>query len=170
VSLFILSLGIIGAASMQLTALRTSQQSGFHHVALQLAMDTADQIRAVAASNVSDISNPLLTLDFQSSGNFAVPAVLCHGTTSNCDGQALAAFAIYETQSRMKMMLPQGRIKVCRDDMPWDDSVNSYTWDCSASGSATPLVVKLGWREPQDGMAAGARLSATPQLVLVVRS
>lgn len=170
VSLFILSLGVIGAASMQLTALRTSQQSGFQHVALQLATDIADQLRLSVANNLGDPSNPLLTLDFKNNGKAVTPVAPCYGAASNCDELALAAFGVYEVQSRVALLLPQGRVKVCRDGQPWDDDANSYRWSCSGGASKAPLVVKLGWRQPSTGMPDQAQAPAMPQLVLLVGS
>lgn len=170
VSLLVLSVGIIGAASMQLTAFRNNQQAGFHSIALQLGTDLADQIRGLAVSKISDASNPFLSLDFKSSDSADTPTALCFGTEAGCDDMALAAFGIHEVQARLKRLLPQGRIKVCRDAMPWDDGSNSFTWDCHAGSSDAPVVVKLGWREPLEGVSAGTKIATTPQLVLLVQS
>ncbi|RJG01728.1 type IV pilus modification protein PilV [Noviherbaspirillum sedimenti] len=164
VSLCILSLGVIGAASIQLTALRTTQQSGFHNIALQLATDVADQVR------ISEASNPLLTLDFKSSEQAAIPAALCYGAAAGCDGASMVAFASYEVQRRLQNLLPQGRIKVCRDATPWDDKAQTYHWDCGSAGSDAPIVVKVGWRNPGEVKAGAATLAAVPQFVLLVRS
>lgn len=164
VSLCILSLGVIGAASMQLTALRTTQHSGFHNIALQLATDVADQVR------ISETSNPLLTLDFKSSEQAAIPAALCYGAATGCDGASMAEFASYEIQRRLKNLLPQGRIKVCRDATPWDDKAQTYHWDCGSAGSDAPIVVKIGWRNPGENKPGSAKLAAVPHFVLLVRS
>jgi type IV pilus assembly protein PilV len=83
---------------------------------------------------------------------------------------ALAEFGVYEVQSRIKLLLPQGRVKVCRDALPWDASSNKYTWDCHTGSGIAPIVVKLGWRELQDGMPAGDRPATNPQLVMLVQS
>lgn len=170
VSLLVLSLGLIGAAAMQLTAFRSNQQSGFHSMALQMATDLADQIRSLAASNITDASNPFLALDFKSNERADMPPSLCFGADAGCDNMALAAFGIYEVQTRLKRLMPQGHIKVCRDATPWDDGSNSYTWDCHAGSTNAPIVVKLGWRELHEGMPAGVKSITTPQLVLLVRS
>ncbi len=133
VSLFILSFGVIGAASMQLTALRTTQQASFHGIALQLATDVADQVRMFAGSSISDAANPLLAFDFKSGEKILPPSALCYGAASGCDELSLAEFGIYEVQKRIEGLLPQGRIKVCRDAMPWNGSAGAYNWECVAT-------------------------------------
>src|SRR5690606_15894095 len=46
VAVFVLAVGVIGAAGMQLAALRTTQQSSFQTRALHLAAEMADYMRA----------------------------------------------------------------------------------------------------------------------------
>ena len=81
VSLCILSLGVIGAMSLQLSAMRTTQQSGFHNIALLLAADIADQVRysAIAGASMGAGENPLLTLDFKNSEQVLALPALCWG-------------------------------------------------------------------------------------------
>lgn len=167
VSLLILSVGIIGAASMQLNALRSNQQSGLHTAALQLALDTADQIRALGAVNSDDSANPFLALDFKSGDRIVSSHELCYEASSPCEAVALTGFQIYEIQRRLKQSLPNGRIKVCRDAMPWNISSNDYQWDCLAGSNNAPIVIKLSWRTPTDH-SAGAR--ENPRLVLLVQA
>lgn len=167
VSVLILSVGIIGAASMQLNALRSNQQSGFHTAALQLALDTADQIRALGTVNSDDSGNPFLVLDFKSDDPIASSHELCYDASSPCEAAALTGFQIYEIQRRLKELLPNGRIKVCRDAIPWNVGGNDYQWDCIAGSNNAPIVIKLSWRSPSE-LPAGARQN--PRLVLLVQS
>ncbi|QAU35240.1 type IV pilus modification protein PilV [Janthinobacterium sp. 17J80-10] len=170
VSLCLLSIGVMGAASMQLSALRSTQQSGFYNIALQLATEIAEQVRNTSGTSFGAGSNPLLTLDFKSSEQVPGATGLCWDVGSSCDGADMAAFGAYEVQRRLKTMLPQGQIKVCRDAAPWDDQAHSYRWDCDGAGSDAPIVVKLGWRDPGKGQAGAAKPDAVPQLVLQVQS
>lgn len=170
VSLCVLSLGVIGAASMQLSALRTTRQAGFHNIALQLATDIADQVRASPASSFGATGNALLTLDFKSSEQAPAAPAPCWDAASGCDSAGMAAFASYEVQSRLKNMLPQGRIKVCRDAAPWDDQAQAYRWDCDSASSLAPIVVKLGWRDPGENTPGNAKPASQPQFVLLVQS
>ena len=169
VSLLILSVGVIGAASMLLSALRNTQQSGYHGIALQLAADAADQIRGYAISDVNDAGNPYLALDFRNGDIFQRPEDLCLDVSSSCELAAMADSGIYEIQTRLIHLLPQGRIKVCRDAMPWNDSSNSYTWNCNSLGGTAPIVVKLGWREMLES-SSGSITVMNPRLVMLVQS
>lgn len=170
VSLCLLSLGCIGAASIQLSALRTTQQSAFHNIASHLATDIAEQVRNSAAAVPGAAGNPLLTLDFNSTQPAPAAPGFCWDAASGCDGAGMAAFATYEVQTRLKTLLPQGRIKVCRDATPWDDEAQSYRWDCDGAGSEAPVVIKVGWRDPGKTPTGAAKLAAVPQFVLLVQS
>lgn len=170
VSLLILSVGIIGAVSMQLNALRSSQQSGFHSAALQLALDTADQIRALTAVNISDAENPFLALDFKSGDSVVSPHEFCYDVSSVCNAAALTEFQIHEIQERLKLSLPNGRIKICRDAMPWDDTGNDYRWECRADSHGAPIVVKLSWRSPSNHTPSAREETDNPRLVILVQS
>jgi type IV pilus assembly protein PilV len=172
VSLCILSLGVIGAMFLQLSALRTTQQSGFHNIALLLAADIADQVRnsAIAGASMGTGENPLLTLDFKNSEQALALPTLCWGDSGGCDSASMAAFATYEVQRRLNDTLPQGRVKVCRDTAPWDEKTQAYRWDCSGADSDAPLVVKVGWRDPGQSKPSVPKLATTPQFVLFVQS
>ena len=58
IAIFVVALGVIGAAGLQLTSIRTSQQSSFKSVAVQLANELADKMRSNDAQmKLSDSSN-----------------------------------------------------------------------------------------------------------------
>ena len=148
VSVFVLALGVIGIAGMQLTAMRNSQQSNYQTVAVQLASELADNMRSNAAVMKKDDSdNPFLfSYDSASGSNPDEPGSKCY-TTTNCDADALAKFDIYEWSLRLKGMLPNGRVKVCRDKQPVTGG--TLTWDCTAplsGGVNSPMVIKVGWQ------------------------
>src|SRR5690606_29049477 len=68
VAVFVLAVGVIGAAGMQLAALRTSQQSSFQTRALHLAAEMADVMRAnVGQMKRADAANPYLHVDYRAS-------------------------------------------------------------------------------------------------------
>jgi type IV pilus assembly protein PilV len=170
VSVLILSIGVIGAASMQLTALRNNQESAFHGIALRIATEVADQIRAVAADDATDLENSLLSLDFKGAADAPVVAESCSGVRSMCDRIMLNASQLYEIESRLQTMLPRGRIKVCRDNAPWDSASNAYTWECQSDEGNAPLLVKIGWHERVEGVSAASVGTTGPQLVLLVQA
>jgi prepilin-type N-terminal cleavage/methylation domain-containing protein len=58
IAVFVLALGVIGAAGLQLAAVRTSQQSGYQTIAVELANELADKMRSSDAQmKLSDSAN-----------------------------------------------------------------------------------------------------------------
>lgn len=148
ISVFVLAIGIIGSAGMQLTALRTAQQSTFQTTALQLASEMADKMRVnYRQMKLSDNANLFLDVDYRSTADAAVtaPGVMCYEVS--CTAEDLAKFDIHELQTRIKA-LPGGRVRICRDANPWDNTAGTFKWSCSVpetSASNAPLVIKIGW-------------------------
>jgi type IV pilus assembly protein PilV len=175
VSVFVLAVGIIGTAGMQLTALRTSQQTAFQTAAIQLASEIADKMRTnVQHFSESDEANPFLNLDYASSGD-PLPATgkACHA--SSCSAEEFANFEIHEWKSRVKATLPGGRIAICRDSEPWDTSAGAFRWDCTVSAEhkyTSALVIKIGWhgkgRNPDGSMVENAESSPPPNMAITV--
>lgn len=165
VSLLLLSVGVLGAAYMQLAALRSTRQAVFHQLALQIASEAADHARTFPTAG----ANPWLGLDFSSGDAITAPARQCHGG-GHCDAAELAGFAAYELKLRLVQALPQGRILICQDAFPWDAGTGRNSWNCDAAGGTAPLVVKLGWRDLADDHGTGNQNNAGPQLLLQVAS
>jgi type IV pilus assembly protein PilV len=175
VSVFVLAIGIIGTAGMQLTALRTSQQTAFQTAAIQLASEIADKMRTnVGHFHQADDVNPFLNLDYSSSDD-PLPATgkACHA--SSCNAEELANFEIHEWKSRVKAALPGGRIAICRDSHPWDSSTGAFRWRCTASAehkNTSALVIKIGWhgkgRNPDGSVVENARTPAPPNMAITV--
>jgi type IV pilus assembly protein PilV len=172
VSMLVVALGVIGAAGMQMTALRTSHQSGFQTLAVQLASEMADKMRANDNQmKQGAAANPFLAIDYRAAadGEPAAPGKLCYA--SECDGEELAAFDIYEWKKRVKAALPAGRAIVCRDSMPWDSKSNALTWNCSpGADDNASLVIKLGWqsKNPDGSLIKDADNAFPPSVALTV--
>lgn len=172
VAVLVLALGVIGAAGMQLTAMRTARQSGFQTAAVQLASELADKMRANDKQmKLADGDNPFLGLDYKSAldGEPTPPNKLCHA--SNCNPGELAKFDIYEWTKRLKAALPEGRARVCRDAEPWSDSKGALTWSCtSGAGNGTAVVVKVGWqgKNPDGTLIRDAAKEFPPGVALIV--
>lgn len=177
VSVFVLAVGVIGAAGMQLTALRTAQQSTFQTIALQLASETADKMRInYRQMKLADNANLFLNVDYKSAADTPVtaPRVMCY--QSDCNDEELAKFDIYELKTRVKA-LPGGRVRICRDATPWDNAAGAFQWACSApeaSGNNAPLVIKIGWdgkgRSPDGRTKKDAGLSTPPGVAITLAS
>jgi type IV pilus assembly protein PilV len=174
VSIFVLALGVIGVAAMQLTALRTAQQSELQTTALQLASEMADRMRSNDTQmKLTDAANLFVNIDYVSAdGEPTRPMRLCYA--ANCSPAELAEFDIYEWKKRVREELPEGRAMVCRDAAPWDSTAGALAWECKPGiGNSASIVIKIGWR--QTGRNSGG--SATkdtgdafpPNLAITVR-
>jgi type IV pilus assembly protein PilV len=172
VSILILSIGVLCAAGMQLTAMQTAQHSGRQAIALQLAIDMANQIRTNGSSDkLKDEQNPYLSMNYESGSQLIPPSVQCLSVKENCSSKEVANFSIYEWERKINENLPQGRVLVCRDIDPWDPRASRYRWDCnSASSGSGSLVIKLGWQEKKtnEGKPNVGDKNTPPLIALVV--
>lgn len=160
VALFVLALGVIGAAGMQLAAMQATQQANYESAALRLATEMADKLRANGQKMASDVNgNPYLPLAYHSTSEVGPqqPDKLCHIAT--CNPAELARYDIYEWNKRIRQSLPGGRVVICRDAKPWDAGPGALRWDCHAGyADDSPIVIKLGWHSKgihPDGSASG---------------
>lgn len=162
VAVFLLAVGIVGAAATQTLALRTRHQSSLLSGGVQLASTLAGRMHANATQMaLPDAANPYLQLDYDArvDGAPLMPAVFCFGATQ-CDAAQLAAFDLHETEQAVYTAFPNGRVRVCRD-AAGDPAAGGLGWDC-APGAGAPLVVKLGWSVP------GQQGAGAPRIALVV--
>jgi type IV pilus assembly protein PilV len=169
VAVFVLALGVIGVAGMQLAAVRTTQQSRFQSNAIQIASEMADKMRANAGQmKLADGDNPFLSVSYASTGDTApgAPDKQCYA--AKCSASELASFDIYDLQKRVKALLPSGRVAVCRDSAPWDADAGAFKWNCDANDKG-PVVIKLGWQEKTpDGALVNPDQQMRPGVVLTV--
>jgi type IV pilus assembly protein PilV len=162
VAVFLLAVGIVGAAATQTLALRTRDQSSLLSNGVQLAATLAGRMRANATQMaMPDPANPYLHLDYDAhvDGAPVAPAALCFGATA-CDAAQMAAFDLHETERAVHAAFPGGRVLVCRDAAAWDAAADALAWNCTSAAGA-PIVIKLGWRAP------GQRGSVTPSIAMV---
>lgn len=151
ISILVLTVGVIGAASMQLTALQTSRWSAFQTTALHLALEMADHVRSHSRhQQAGDVGNPYLTIDHRTSDDRSATIVSsnCYGRDANCNAEELASFEIALWLQRISKELPVARVRVCRDAQPWDAGAQRYTWSCAGSGgvhSNALIFIKIGW-------------------------
>jgi type IV pilus assembly protein PilV len=173
ISVLVLAVGVIGAARLQMGALQTSQQSAYQTAALQLAAELADKMR-VHGNMSGPAGNPYLALDYTSADTaLGKPVRTCYA--SSCDAEEAAIFDIHELKSRIKSVLPGGRIKICRDNRPWDSSAGALTWACTAppEGGEAAIVIKIGWlgkgARPDGSKQKGAASDFPPGVAMAVK-
>jgi type IV pilus assembly protein PilV len=146
VAVLVLAVGIVGAAGVQVAALRTRHATGLMSGAVQLAGSLADRMRANAAqAQGGDGANPYLQLRYDAAreGRPSGDGVMCFSGAS-CSSAQLAVFDLHEVKLAVFNDFPEGRVAVCRDATVW--AGRALAWECAGAGNA-PIVIKLGWRD-----------------------
>ncbi|MGV3742723.1 MAG: type IV pilus modification protein PilV [Burkholderiaceae bacterium] len=173
-SVFLLAIGLVGAAGMQLQALRTAQQSAFHTVALSLAAEMADMMRMTLSSDSSQaLIAQYLQVDFSSETHSMREAADCY--RMSCDTAQLVEFEIEQWMQRIETSLPGARAKVCVDAQPWSADTGRPDWMCRSSVGQNgkehgAIVVKIGWHDkavPLDSRAEGKTAQEFPPLLVM---
>lgn len=143
VAMFVVALGIAGAAGVQAVAVRAADEAARLSDGLRLADALAQRMRANRlAMALPDAANPYLRFDIES-GASTPPAASCYGNTA-CDPAQMAAFDLAETAALLAARFPGGRLRVCRD-APAAAASGLPPWPCT-DDPAAPLAIKLGWR------------------------
>jgi type IV pilus assembly protein PilV len=153
VALFVLAIGVLGAAATQLAALRTRHQSSLMSNGVQLASALADSMRAnVEPMRAPDSANPyLLHYDAASDGAPSPAGPSCHAG-AGCSAAQLADADLHQLKQSLFAGFPGGRVVVCRDSAVWDAGRGALRWTCGGAAHE-PIVIKLGWRSNDAGGA-----------------
>ena len=163
VAMFVLAVGVIGAAATQASSARLRQQAALESEAVALASSLGARMRVNPAQMaLPDAANPYLQLDYDAADGVPTdPPLQCFGAAA-CDSAQLARFDIHELERGVHDAFPGGRITVCRDATVPNGPLD---WPCAGGGSA-PLVVKIGWRRL--ATTGAAPREATPFIAMVV--
>ena len=144
VTLFVLSVGLLGVAGMQAVAMKTQQTSHFYHKALSLAQGFSDRVRAnmeAAEAGAYDLKSPAvglsLTLDADCTG-------------AGCSPLELAGHDITEWRDAVRRTLPKGEAYVCQDSTPSQNPADYYgdpftVIPGSCDGTGDTYVVHIVW-------------------------
>jgi type IV pilus assembly protein PilV len=142
VAMFVVALGVAGAAAVQAVAVRAADEAARLSDGLRLADSLAQRMRAnPVAMALPDDANPYL--QFDTGAGAAAPAASCYGGEA-CNPVQMAGFDLGETAALLASRFPGGRLRVCRD-APAPDAAGLLAWDCTGEPGA-PVAIKLGWR------------------------
>jgi type IV pilus assembly protein PilV len=136
ISIFIVSIGFLGFAGLQISGLAAANQSLFRSKAVYLSYQMADRVRAnlpaVAAGAYNNFSSQV------------VPSPGCN-VAVNCTAAQMAVndFAEWLTEVQSASVLPSGAGVICLDSTP-DDGTPS---DAACDGQGNILSIKLWWAE-----------------------
>ncbi|WP_440963731.1 type IV pilus modification protein PilV [Massilia sp. GER05] len=151
VALFVVALGIAGAAALQTLAVRSARDAARLSDGTRLARSLAERMRANPRA-LAQSDNPYLHLDYDASGGAPTAPAPCYAD-ADCDADDLARFDVFEVAEAVAAGFPGGRLRVCRDAGS-PDAAGVLPWTCDEEDGA-PVVVKLGWRA-QDDRETGA--------------
>jgi type IV pilus assembly protein PilV len=148
VALFVVALGVAGAAGVQAMAVRAAGEAARLADGAQLAASLAQRMRAnPVAMALPDAANPYLQFDLDAATTTATaatgPVSPCFGAAS-CSPEQLARFDVYETAAALASRFPGGRMRVCRDAQD-PGPAGLLAWSCTG-GVEAPITIKLGWR------------------------
>ena len=142
IAVVILSIGLLGLASLQSTGLRFNQSAAMRSQATILAYDMSDRMRA----NIDGVEAGDYLADSE-----AVPSAVgsCH-TTGGCTVAEMAADDIATWDAAAQRYLPGVEWIICRDADPND---GTSLGDNECDGLATsPMAIKIWWDDNRDNV------------------
>jgi type IV pilus assembly protein PilV len=146
VTVVILSIGLLGVAGLQLNSLRGNQNALEGSVAVTLAAEAADRIRAnlPGVRNVNTGEADQDAYDFLDSAG-ADPG--CISTT--CSVDKIAQTDAYEWFTRLEALLPGGEGVICRDSTP-NDGTSKAAHGCDMDPATETFAIKIWWDHDRD--------------------
>lgn len=147
VSIFIISVGMLGLAGLQARGLQNNQSSLHRTLATYQAYDMADRMRAnIVGVNNSNYNNL--------SGTPSDPGCI----SSGCTPAQLTDYDMRVWNLANAALLPSGVGVVCLDSTPVDGTSASPACD----GTGTIFAIKLWWSDDHSGTPTQFVLSLRP--------
>lgn len=160
VTIVILSIGLLGVAGLQLNSLRGNQNALESSVAVALAMEGADRIRA----NLPGVRNPNTGIADRTFYDLIDAAGSDPGCiNSTCSIAQIAQLDAFEWITRLQEQLPGGEGVICRDSTPVDGT-SSAAHGCDQDPNTDIFAIKVWWdhdRNPATALVA-YRMSLIP--------
>ena len=153
IAIFVLSVGLLGSAGLQMRSLQQNQSAYFRSQATIMAYDMADRIRANASGLSSGNYNLTTAADNSCSSITAT-------TVATCTPAQMAAHDMYEwagngtSINNIAEVLPNGSGIVCLDSTPDDGTSAAVACD----GSGTVYAIKVWWADDRTQATASDRV------------
>lgn len=153
VSIFVLSVGLLGLAGMQASGLRSNQSAYFRSQATELAYSMADSMRANVAG-VYDSSKPYhnkgktgsTTAGHDNAENEEDVPTSCE--SASCEPSEVADYDIAKWGDALTAKLPLGTGWICIDATP-DDGASAASPACDGTGNV--YAIKVWWDDDRKG-------------------
>ena len=156
VSLLILSITLLGMASMQISGLRNSATSSYRTDATQLSYDIADSMRAntlAVDDNVFDDVDVDSNDAVSDSGTGNCLQLTTSDNVESCSPDDMATADLSSWISRVRKKLPNASISITCNDRDTTDAD-----DCTDASTHT---ITLTWDENNDGNIVASTFSYT---------
>jgi len=145
ISLLIISIGMLGLASLQALSLKNGQSAYYRSIATQLATDMSDRMRGnMTAVLANGYNRTGINTDYATAKPNCV-------STTGCVAADMAINDAYEWQQLVQTLLPGGEGIVCMDSIP-NDGTSGLDHGCDGTIPANPNerplhAVKIWWQD-----------------------
>lgn len=149
ISIFVLAVGLLGAAGLQMLSLQQEQSAYLRSQATIIAYDMADRMRA----------NPAGLSDGGYNNPTAAYNINCT-TSSGCTSAQMATHDFYEwagngtTTTSIANILPRGVGVVCLDSSPEDGDLT----DAACDNTGSVYAIKIWWSDDRSANTAADRI------------
>ncbi|WP_261843460.1 type IV pilus modification protein PilV [Aliamphritea ceti] len=140
IALVVLSLGVLGMAALQTTAIQQNQSAYMRSQANQYAYDIIDRMRVNSGALNSYMD--------QSSGTEDSDCVSYSGTAAGCTTVEMAGNDLFEWFALLQQDLPGGTGRICRGTVAF--APITLVPDC-VDVANSPVIVYIWWDDDRDG-------------------
>jgi type IV pilus assembly protein PilV len=132
ISIFVVSIGFIGFATLQISGLVATNESMFRTKATYLSYQMADRVRANLPGMQVGAYNDL-------EGSISDPGCI----STSCTPSQVAANDFVDWSTEVASLLPSGAGVICLDSTPDDGTPDAPACD----GTGSVLAIKVWWSE-----------------------
>lgn len=132
ISIFVVSIGFIGFATLQISGLVATNESMFRTKAVYLSSQMADRVRANLPGMQAGAYNDL-------QGSIADPGCI----STSCTPTDVAQNDFVDWSAEVAALLPSGASVICLDSTPDDGTPDAPACD----GAGPTLAIKVWWTE-----------------------
>lgn len=141
VAVLVLSIGLLGLAGLQAASLRNNHSAYLRSQATLLAYGIADRMRANKVQSTGAGTGYIMSA-------YSIPSQVANcDSTTGCSTADMAQNDLYEWETTLKAVLPNGQGVVCIDSTPDDGTSGSPACD----GSGNVYAIKIWWTDDRTG-------------------
>ena len=160
VAIVVVSLGMLGMAALHATSLRNTNSSYYRSIAVNLAADMADRIRANQLAQPFTSSTSPYSTDYNSpmsappQGASMASGVVCLESTAVCSASTMATYDYYHFWTEVHNILPNGVAVICLTNTPNETSPDpTASVQCNGNTDSRLLTIKIYWKDDKSNTA-----------------